>query len=189
MNDVTNEYLQECLDEAHASFIDIISEMKSNHMVYDYDADIEEEALRFREATNKLEKLRYLVGDVNRLSDDHIELISDDVIIFVKYMALYAVTFLFLRGLSSIFDTSKMDDMIKYGAGLFLGSTYVGLLSKDIYDNRHGTKERRELINRLKTLKEEYQTCHDDLVIVIDQMFDKNTSLIHDIEDGKIKTK
>ena len=84
MNDVTNEYLQECLDEAHASFIDIIAEMKSNNMVYDYDADIEEEALRFREATNKLEKLRYLVGDVNRLSNDHIELISDDVIIFLE---------------------------------------------------------------------------------------------------------
>ena len=74
---------------------------------------------------------------------------------------------------------------------MFLGSTYVGLLSKDIYDNRNDTKDKRELLNRLKTMREEYKENHNRVVCEIDGIFALNDILWAklDLERNKSKIK
>lgn len=189
MNKETNEHLEECLEEAHSTFKNIIEEMKEKNIDYDYyEEAIEEEAI-FRDVSNKMEKLRNYVAEVECLHDNHIEMISDETILCVKYLSLYAVSLLFIKVFHTIFDTRDLNEMVKYGVGMFLGSTYMGLLGKDIYDNRNGTKERRDLINKLKTIREEYKTIHDDVVFNIDKIFKKNDNLwtVLDRENEKSK--
>ena len=116
-------------------------------------------------------------------------MLEEETSIYIKYISLYIATILFLRLYHEIFDTSELNDMIKYMVGLFLGSTYIGLLNKDIHDSRSDTKEKRDAINELKTMKEEYQKMHDEAVREIDYIFAVNSNLWDELDKEMVKTK
>ena len=86
-------------------------------------------------------------------------------------------------------DTSKLNEMLKYGAGLFLGSYNMWLLNKDIQDIRDGDKETRDFLNKLKTIKEEYKKTKAELVFKINCMFDLNSRLWIILDNEKNKNK
>ena len=131
----------------------------------------------------------YYVSEAKSLKEENKEMYEVEHGMYIKCISLYIVTLLFLRLYNEIFDTSELNDMIKYMVGLFLGSTYIGLLNKDIHDNRNGTKERRDLINRLKTMKEDYKKMHDEAVNEIDYIFAVNTNLWKELDKERVKVK
>ena len=188
MNKDTNNHLEDCLEEAHYTFRNIIEEMKEKNIDYDYKKEETEEYALFRDVTNKMELLKQYVARSDDIHGDHLEMISDECILYVKYLSLYAASLLFFKVFYTIFDTKDLSEIAKYGVGLFLGSTFMGLLGKDIYDNRNGTKDRRKLIDQLKSLKEDYKSIHDDVVKNIDKIFEKNDDL-WEVLDKKEKTK
>ena len=75
--------------------------------------------------------------------------------------------------------------MVKYAVGMFLGGTYMALLNKDINDNRSDTKEKRDIINKLKTMKEEYKKLHNQVVREIDNIFAINSVLWTKLDESK----
>ena len=133
--------------------------------------------------------MNFNVYEYNDLKEKNNDLFDAEYKIYLKYFLLYLVSIGFIKGFHKIFDTSKLSEMLKYAIGMFLGSTYIALMNKDIYENRNGSKDRRDLINRLKTLKEEYKTNHDKAVNEIDYMFALNTNLWSELDKNKKKSK
>ena len=113
------------------------------------------------------------------------ELFNNKKIIYTKYIILCFASIVFVKLYHKIFNPGKFDEFVHYLVGLFLGGTFVGLLNKDLNDNMSDTKEKRDLVNRLKTLKEEYKELHDNAVIIIDIIFSMNDKLWDEIDKSK----
>ena len=185
MNQEVNDFLKQNLLEAHATYNTIISEMKENNITFEYDVLNEKENESFTSICEMINKMQCNLSEYNRLKEDNQEIFDNEYSIYLKYFSLYIVSILFIKVFHIIFDTEKLSDILKYAIGMFLGSTYIGLLNKDIHDNRSDSKETRDLINRLKTLKEEYKENHDMAVIEIDYIFALNTNLWNKLDEGK----
>ncbi len=189
MNEETNDFLKENLEEAHSTFHAIISEMKENQIDYPYSVLESMEMNSYHEISDIISKMRYYVLEAKGLREDNSELFDSEYSLYIKYISLYIVSLLFIRLYHEIFDTSKISDMLKYIIGMFLGGTYIGLLNKDINDNRSDTKDKRDLINKLKTMKEEYKDIHDKAVREIDAIFAINGGLWTMLDEEKTKKK
>ena len=189
MNEEVNDFLKINLEEAHSIFKGIISEMKDNNVDVDYYELETEEMNCYQNVTSIMNKMDYYIKLTNDLDEDKTEIVNAEYKLYLKYISLYIVSFVFIRVFYEIFDTSKLNEMVKYMVGMFLGSTYIALLNKDIHDNRNDTKEKRDLINKLKTLKEEYQKNHDQAVCEIDGIFALNDTLWDVLYREKIKNK
>lgn len=189
MNEETNNFLKENLEEAYITFKAIISEMKDNNISLNYDKVEDDENNYYLEVVEIMKKLNYYVIEANFLKEQKEELLDVECNLYLKYFALYVVSLAFIRLFYEIFDTSKLNEMVKYMVGMFLGSTYIGLLNKDLNDNKNDTKEKRDLINKLKTLNEEYKKVHNQVVFKIDCMFDLNSMLWDVLDSEKAKNK
>lgn len=189
MNKETNDFLWENLNEAHESFLHIIKELKENNIDVDF-KELEIKELNCYEDIKKvLNQMGYYVSEANSLIEENGDIRDYEIKLYIKYASLFVVSFAFLKLFHIIFNTRDMDDMAKYAVGMFLGGTYVGLLNKDIHDNRSDTKEKRELINKLKTMKEDYKKVHDSAVYKINGIFSLNSALWDKLEKEKVKRK
>jgi len=189
MNEETNEFLKENLIEAHFYFKYLINEMKNNNIPFEYEIIESMEQNSFNEINNRINKMAYFVLVSENLKEDNKELFHRQYSLYLKYISLYIVSMVLIRLYYEIFDMSKLNEMLKYMVGMFLGSTYIGLLNKDLYDNQNDTKEKRDTINRLKTMREEYKKNHDEVVHEIDNIFSINSSLWNILDDKKIMKK
>ena len=189
MNEETNEFLKFNLDEAHNIFKSIISEMKENNISYDYKEVEQEEIKSYEEISNIMNKMQYYVSKANDIKENNVDMLENEFKIYLKYISLYIVSLAFIRLLSEIYDTSKINEIVKYIIGMFLGSSYMVLLHKDINENRTNSKEKRDLINELKTMKEEYKKDHDKVVSEIDGIFMLNDTLWNKLDKEKILRK
>ncbi len=189
MNEETNDFLKFNLEEAHATFKTILSEMKDNNIDFDYNEIEMIEMNSYSLVSKMMKEMYYYVINSNIIRENNKEIFHDEYRFYLKYFTLYLVSLVFIRLFYEIFDTSKLNEMIKYVVGMGLGSTYIGLLSKDISDNRSSTKERRDIINELKTMKEEYKKNHDKVVFEINSIFALNDYLWSQLDKGKTKNK
>ena len=189
MNEETNDFLKENLEEAHTIFHSIIREMKENNIVFSYGTLEAMESNSYQEVNEKLNTMGYYVLKSKDILEKNSEMYNTEYSLYIKYFALYVVSLLFIKLYHKIFNTSELNDMVKYIVGLFLGSTYIGLLNKDIQDNRSDTKEKRDAINDLKTMKEDYKKIHDEIVHEIDSIFAINSGLWDMLDQGKVKKK
>ena len=185
MNYETNEFLEENLMDAHNIFNMIINEMQDNNIKYEYEFLKNKENESFHIVCEFLNKMNYLVYEYDDLVKKNEEVFNNEYRIYLKYISLYIVSIVFIRLFYQVFDTSKLNEMLKYIIGIFLGSTYIGLMNKDLNENRNNSKERRDLINRLKTLKEEYSISHNKAVNEIDYMFALNSNLWNELDNSK----
>ena len=189
MNQETNDFLEENLNEAHTTFNSIIKEMHDGRIPFNYEFIEEREKESFKIVCDIIDKMNFNVYEYNDLKEKNNDLFNVEYKIYLKYFMLYLISITFIKGFHKIFDTSKLSEILKYAIGMFLGSTYIALMNKDIYENRNGSKDRRDLINRLKTLKEEYKVNHDKAVNEIDYMFALNTNLWNELDKNKKKSK
>ena len=185
MNIETNEFLKFNLEEAHMIFKSIIGEMKENGVSIDYRELELKEMKCYQEVSNLMDKMYYCVLRTAELRENQKQTLDEEYRIYLKYMSLYVVSVVLIRLLSEIYDTSKISEIVKYLIGMFLGSTYMVLMNKDINENRTNTKDKRDLINELKTLKEEYKKDHDIVVREIDGIFMLNDTLWNRLDHEK----
>ena len=187
MNQETNDFLNENLEEAHNTFNSIIKEMKQNNISINYQELEEREIKCYYEIKEIMNEMNCFVHNTNIIKENNKELFNYKYNLYLKYLSLYIVSLVFISLYHKIFDTSKLHDIVKYFVGMFLGSTYMGLLKKDISDNLSDTKEKRDLINQLKTMKEEYKKDHDTVVCEINGMFGINDILWDRLDKVKEK--
>ena len=187
MNEETNEFLNYNLEDAHNIFKSIINEMKDNGIIVDYNELESDEMNCYLKVSEILLKMHYFVSKSKNLEESNLEIKEIEYKLYLKYISLYVVSLVFIRIFYEIYDTSKLNEMIKYIVGMFLGSSYMFLLNRDIKDNRYNSKEKRELINELKTLKEEYKENHDLAVCEIDGMVKLNDILWDRLDSEKEK--
>ena len=185
MNEETNEFLKYNLEEAHMTFKSIIREMKENGISIDYKELEIKEIECYQEINNMMDKMYYCVARATDLKQEQEEMLEIEYKLYLKYFSLYVVSLVLIRLLSEIYDTSKINEIIKYLIGMFLGSTYMILMNKDINDNRSDTRDKRKLINELKTLKEDYKEIHDKVVNEIDGIFMLNDTLWNKLDCEK----
>ena len=185
MNQETNDFLVQNLIEAHVTFNSIIKEMQDDKISFNYKFVEEREKESYQIVYDIINKMNFNVYEYNDLKEKNNDLFDSEYKIYLKYFSLYLVSLVFIRVFYEVFDTSKLSEMLKYVIGMFLGSTYITLMNKDINDNRNGSKDRRDLINKLKTLKEEYKVNHDKAVNEIDYMFALNTNLWNELDSNK----
>ena len=185
MNQETNDFLVQNLIEAHVTFNSIIKEMQDDKISFNYKFVEEREKESYQIVYDIINKMNFNVYEYNDLKEKNNDLFDSEYKIYLKYFSLYLVSLVFIRVFYEVFDTSKLSEMLKYVIGMFLGSTYITLMNKDIDDNRNGSKDRRDLINKLKTLKEEYKVNHDKAVNEIDYMFALNTNLWNELDSNK----
>ena len=184
MNQEVNDFLMENLKEAHETFNNIIREIEENNIVYETTLK-DEEKKEYQQIYDLITKMNNHLNDYNYLFQTNSDIIDEEYIIYIKYISLYITTIILIKLLHEIFDTKELNDIIKYFSGLFLGSTYIGLLNKDINELKDDTKEKRDLFNKLKTLKEEYKENHDQAVCKIDYIYALNTKLWKNLDNGK----
>ena len=185
MNDETNEFLKYNLEEAHMIFKSIIKEMKDNGISTDYRELEVKEMQCYQEISSLMEKMYYCVIRAAELKENQKQMLDEEYKVYLKYMSLYIVSIALIRLLSEIYDTSKINEIVKYLIGMFLGSTYMVLMNKDVNEIRSNSKDRRDLINELKTLKEEYKKNHDIVVREIDGIFMLNDTLWNKLDREK----
>lgn len=185
MNQETNDFLVYNLNDAHNIFNNIIEEMKQANIPFEYEFIKQKEMNSFQIVRDILLKMNGEIYEYNNLIDDNKEFFEEKYNIYLKYISLYIVSIIFVKVYHEIFSTEKFNEFWHYLVGLFLGSTYVGLLNKDINDYQSNTKEKRDLINRIKTLKEEYKDNHDKAVNEIDYIFALNDNLWEELDKGK----
>lgn len=189
MNIETNEFLDYNLEDAHAIFLSIIDEMQEKNIDANYTELVNEEAKCYYNVRDMLNKMSYYISTSNRLVMENKKLFDFEYACALKYFSLYVLAVFLIWGYHKIFDTGKMEDIVKYIIGLFLGGTFMGLFSSDIYNNRNCDKETRDLFNELKTMKEEYKKYHDKAVCEINGIFKLNDTLIRKMEQEKVKSK
>lgn len=189
MNQEINNFLSINLNEAHATFNSIIAEMIDNDIQYDYATVKQKEELYYKNVCDIILSLDSMVHEYNCLVLDNAELFDNKKILYIKYILLFITSIIFIKLYHKIFNIDKFNEFLHYLVGLFLGGTFIGLLNKDLSDNMGDTKEKRELVNRLKTLKEEYKELHDNAVIIIDYIFEMNDKLWDEIDKKKVLIK
>jgi hypothetical protein len=189
MNEEVNSFLKWNLEEAYSDFNGIIAEMKEKNIPIDYDEVIADEKDYYSEVSRIMSQLDYYLSEANDLRDITDEIRVTKFKIGINYAFLYVASLFCIRLFNEIFDTSNLDDMIKYIAGMFLGSTYIKLMKDEIEDYKSDTKEKRDAINKIRTLKEEYKETHDKLVLKIDSMYDLNTKLWNVYEREIVKNR
>ena len=189
MNEETNERLWTSFREAHETHLHILKEMQENGIVEDYNKLEEEENNLYQTVINELRQMDiYLSTSVN-LREKSKEIYEYERNLYIKYGVLYIVTFVAIKLFNKYINIKDLNDLAKYGIGIFLGSTYVALLTNDINQNRNESKERRNIINKLKTLREEYKEIHDRAVEEINSIFIKNEKFWDKVERQKVKNK
>ena len=187
MNQETNDFLKDNLEDAHNIFLSIISEMKENNISFSYNVIEEMEKNSYQDINEKLNKMNFYVLESNNLREDNAELFNREYSLYTKYISLYVVSIALIRLYHEIFDTTKLNDLTKYIVGMFLGGTYMALLNRDLNDNKSDTKDKRDLINKLKTMKEDYKKIHDQVVFEIDSIFAINSGLWTKLDEEKTK--
>lgn len=182
MNQETNDFLTYNLNDAHNIFNGIIKEMEEANIPYHYNTIKEAEINSFEIVKDIIVKMNNEVYEYNNLIDDNKDLFDEKAGIYIKYISLYIVSILFIKMYHKLFSLEKFNELWHYLVGLFLGSTFIGLLNKDLNEVNNGTKDRRDLINRLKTLKEEYKQNHDKAVNEINYLFALNDNLWEELD-------
>lgn len=185
VNQETNDFLKFNLNEAHSIFSNIIKEMEQADIPFEYEFVKQKEMNSYEIIRDILIKMDNAVYEYDDLISDNRDLFDDTNKLYLKYIALYVISIIFIRVYHEIFSTEKFNEFWHFLVGLFLGSTYIGLLNRDINEHKSDTKEKRDLINRLRTLREEYKENHDAVVNEIDYIFALNDNLWEELDKGK----
>ena len=185
MNEETNDFLMQNLIDAHAIFNNIIMEMQQANISFEYEFIRQKEKNSYNFVYNNLLKMNSNLYEYNQLVADNDDFLQSKYEIYVKYILLYIVSIVFIKLYHEIFTVEKFNHFWHYIVGLFLGSTFTGLLNKDIKEYQSDTKEKRDLINKLKSLKEDYKKNHDNAVVEIDYIFALNDNLWEELDKRK----
>ena len=88
MNEEVNNFLKYNLEEAHAIFKGILSEMKDNNIDVDYRELETSEMNCYQNVSKMMDKMDYYVATVNDLNEDKMEIVDAEYKLYLKYLSL-----------------------------------------------------------------------------------------------------
>lgn len=187
MEQEKNDLLLNDLFEAHGGFDNLINEMKDAGIEFPYDDTITMEEASYSNAFNAISRMNDYVSEYTFLTEENTEFFDHEAGIIIKGILLYGVTIIALKLFSKTLSAQKINEIWYLLVGALLGSVNTGIIFNNINNYRYGTKDSRDLLNRLATLKENYKKDYDLALNEIDSMFSLNRNLWKELDNHKAK--
>lgn len=187
MEQEKNDLLLNDLFEAHGGFDNLINEMKDAGIEFPYDDTITMEEASYSNAFNAISRMNDYVSEYTFLTEENTEFFDHEASIIIKGILLYGVTIIALKLFSKTLSAQKINEIWYLLVGALLGSVNTGIIFNNINNYRYGTKESRDLLNRLATLKENYKKDYDLAFNEVDSMFSLNRNLWKELDNYKAK--
>ena len=187
MEQEKNDLLLNDLFEAHGGFDNLINEMKDAGIEFPYDDTITMEEASYSNAFNAISRMNDYVSEYTFLTEENTEFFDHEAGIIIKGILLYGVTIIALKLFSKTLSAQKINEIWYLLVGALLGSVNTGIIFNNINNYRYGTKDSRDLLNRLATLKEDYKKDYDIAYNEIDCMFSLNRNLWKELDKNKAK--
>ena len=187
MEQEKNDLLLNDLFEAHGGFDNLINEMKDAGIEFPYDDTITMEEASYSNAFNAISRMNDYVSEYTFLTEENTEFFDHEASIIIKGILLYGVTIIALKLFSKTLSAQKINEIWYLLVGAILGSVNTGIIFNNINNYRYGTKESRDLLNRLATLKENYKKDYDLAFNEVDSMFSLNRNLWKELDNHKAK--
>ena len=189
MEQEKNDLLLNDLFEVKGSIDNLIQEMQDLGIVYPYEDVILDKETRYANAYNAISRINGYTEEYNFLMEDNIEFFEEEIGIYAKYILLYCASIIIIKLFSKTLSANQINE-IWYGLlGLLLGSVNMGIINKNVNNHRYGTKDSRELMNRLSTLKENYKKDYSLAYNEVQELFNTNRKLWKEIDKGKVLKK
>ena len=183
MNEEINNRLLDDLFEAHGIFENTIKEMQSLDVFYPYSDIIRMEEKSFNISFNAISKMNEALEKYNYIKNNNDDFFNGERRIMTKYIMLYLVSIIMLKVFCKTLSVSKINEIWYALAGLVLGSLDAGLACGSIDEYRYDKKENRDLMNDLKSYKEEYKFNYDVARREISYMYSLNRNLVEEIPE------
>ena len=187
MEQEKNDLLLDDLFEAKGSFDNLINEMKDLGIVFPYEDTIKIEEASYMNAFNALSRMNEYTTEYNYLYEENTEFFDHEAGIILKGVLLYGVTIIALKLFSKVLSAQKINEMVYLIVGMLLGSINTGIIFNNLNNFRNGTKESRELLNRLATLKESYKEDCSIAMNEIDCLYSLNRNLWKELDSHRAK--
>ena len=183
MEQEKNDRLQNDLFEVKATFDGLIQEMKDKNINFPYDDTISLAETSYANAFNAISRMNEYTSEYNFLYEENIEFFDYEAGIILKGVLLYGVTIIALKLFSKVLSAKQINEIWYLLVGALLGSVNTGIIFNNINNHRYGSKDSRDLMNRLDTLKENYKNDYHTATNEIDCLFSLNRNLIRELEE------
>ncbi len=187
MEQEKNDLLLDDLFEAKGSFDNLIQEMMDKGISFPYEDTIKLEETSYANAFNAISRMNEYTTEYNYLYEENDEYFDHEAGIILKGVLLYGVTIIALKLFSKVLSAQKINEMVYLIVGMLLGSINTGIIFNNLNNFRNGTKESRDLRNRLATLKESYKEDYNIAMNEIDCLFSLNRNLWKELDGEKSK--
>ena len=187
MEQERNDLLLNDLFEAHGGFDNLINEMKDLGISFPYEDTIRIEEASYTNAYNAISRMNEYTTEYNYLYEENGEYFDHEAGIILKGVLLYGVTIIALKLFSKVLSAQKINEMVYLIVGMLLGSINTGMIFNNLNNFRNGTKESRDLLNRLATLRENYKEDYNTAMNEIDCLFSLNRNLWKELDSYKAK--
>lgn len=187
MEQEKNDMLQNDLFEAKASFDYLISEMKEKGINFPYEETITLVEASYSNGFNAISRMNDYTSEYNFLYEENSEFFDHEAGIIIRGIVLYGITIIALKLFSKVLSAKQINEMWYLLIGALLGSVNTGMIFNGINQHRNGSKESRDLMNRLATLKEDYKKDYEIATDEIDFLFSINRNLWKILDGNKEK--
>jgi len=187
MDQEKNDMLRDDLIEAKASFDNIIMEMQERNIKFPYEDVIKMTETSYANSYNAITRMNEYTKDYEYLIECNEAFFSNEAKIIISGILMYVITFFALRLFGKILSGKQINEIIYMLLGVLLGSINMGFIYGNLNDLRSGSKDSRELINRLKTLKEDYKKDYHTAYNEIESINALNRNLWKEIDEYKEK--
>lgn len=187
MEQEKNDLLLDDLFESKASFDNLIMEMQDLGINYPYDDIILLAEGSYSNAFNAISRMNGYTEEYNFLYEENIDFFEHEIGIVIRGIVLYGISIIAFKLFSKVLSSKQINEMIYLLVGVLFGSINMGIIYNNVNQYRNGTKESRDLLNRLTTLKEDYKKDKELATNEIDSLFSLNRNLMKEIENFKEK--
>ena len=176
---ITQELIFE-LEDAHANFEYLISKLSNYESASFIQNVIAIEKRSYDISLDAINKMCDTSIKYNDLYINNIDFFEGEYKMVLKLIMLYIVSIIMIKIFSTTLSSEKLDEMWYGTVGMVLGAANTGLIYNNINHYRYDTKENRELMNEIKSLKEEYDNNFEIATREISYMLSLNRNLSKD---------
>ncbi len=181
------DLLLDDLFEVKSFFDNTIKEMKENGIDYSYDEIITGVEANYSMAFNAISRLKGYMEEYNLLMESNADFFEQEISIYAKYAILYVASIIIIKIFAKTLSAKEISEIWFAIIGLVLGSVNMGIIHKNVNNHLYGTKESRELMDKISTLKENYKEDYAMAYKAIEQISKELNKLWKDLDKSKEK--
>ena len=125
--------------------------------------------------------------EYNLLMESNADFFEQEISIYAKYAILYVASIIIIKIFAKTLSAKEISEIWFSIIGLVLGSVNMGIIHKNVNNHLYGTKESRELMDKLSTLKENYKEDYAMAYKAIEQISKELNKLWKDLDKSKEK--